>query len=100
MAQAARAHALTSDPQFPSQHEERTHPHSNGVKEAHDPLRGIRERIRQSLDETERLLIILRYVEQMTTLEIAQVLDLTEEQVIERHQVIVDKLRDEPRASA
>ena len=94
MAHTARAQALTSAPQLDSKLTEHARSHPNGIKEAPDPLRGIRERIRQSLDETERLLIILWYVEQMTTLEIAQVLDLTEAQVAARHQNILEKLRE------
>jgi DNA-directed RNA polymerase specialized sigma subunit len=55
-------------------------------------LRSIRSAIMQRLSQTERLLIILKYVENMSAEEIALTLDLTVQQVGTMHQNVLSKL--------
>lgn len=57
-------------------------------------LQTIRETILHALSQHERLLVVLWYVERMSIREIAEVLDLTDQQVRRTHERIVDRLRE------
>jgi RNA polymerase sigma factor for flagellar operon FliA len=49
--------------------------------------------IQQGLTDTERLILVLYYYEEMTMKEIGATLDLSESRVSQMHSAIVDRLR-------
>lgn len=64
---------------------------------AHEPSSGFFERVKDVvlhvLNHNERLLLILWYAEKMSPAEIARTLDLTEQQAVRLHRLVLDKLR-------
>ena len=70
-------------------------PAPEGCRESSASLfQAIRETILHALSQHERLLVVLWYVERMSSREIAEVLDLTDQQVRRTHARIVERLRE------
>ena len=77
---------------MPTPSDTTTPQHTPTTPEALAPL--LRNAMLKSLSGAQRLIILLRYAEQMTTEEIALAVDMTAQQVERHHEEAVRLLRD------